>query len=147
MKDTHLQDTILHQLREKGARITKNRIAVLNILTTIGRPLSVEELLALLKKNGASVNQTTIYREMDFLQKHGVIREIQLGNDRKRFELALGKHHHHIRCLDCGKIVDVNIPRELEHASKYIQQKTKFEVLDHSLEFIGRCSDCSAARA
>lgn len=135
-------DAILQQLKETGFRITKTRRAVVDIFCSTGRPLSVEELLDFLAERGHEVNKTTVYRELEFLEAQHIVREVQLGQDRKRFELTHGPHHHHIRCLHCGMITDVSIPNELKTATGHIENQTGFTVLDHSLEFVGLCKNC-----
>lgn len=135
-------ETILERLRSDGFRITKTRRHVVEIFASEARPMSAQELLDALRKKKQRVNKTTVYRELEFLEEQEVVREVQLGQDRKRFELTDGPHHHHIRCLSCGIIVDVSIPNELSTATKHIQKQTAFKVLDHSLEFVGVCRDC-----
>ena len=142
MDKNSTNEEILSELNTRGYRITKTRRSLIDIFTTLGKPLSVQELLNNLSHRRLTVNKTTVYRELEFLEGQEIIREVQLGQDRKRFELTTGSHHHHIRCIQCDKIVDVNIPNELSTAAKHIEQQTQFTVLDHSLEFVGICKMC-----
>lgn len=106
-------------------------------------PLSATELQVIMRQKHIATNVTTIYRELEFLRAQGIIHELQFGDDgTKRFEFGLGPHHHHIRCLQCNRIADVDIPHTFTRAISTIEQQTKFKVIDHSLEFVGLCDQC-----
>lgn len=137
-------DQVIEQLKENGHRITKTRRLVIESMVTHAMPVSVQELLQVWSKKRMSVNKTTLYRELDFLEEQGIVRQVQLGQDRKRYELTMGAHHHHIRCIECGRIEDVDFPDHLRSTVNHIQKNTKFTVIDHSLEFVGVCADCRA---
>lgn len=135
-------ETLLEELRHHGIRITTTRKMIVDIFVTIAKPLSVQEILAALHKRKKMVNKTTVYRELEFLENKHMIRQVQLGQDRKRYELTSGKHHHHIRCMKCEKIVDIDFPDHLKKTVRFIEKNTDFLVVDHSLEFIGLCASC-----
>lgn len=130
---------ILDSIRTQGKRITVTRQLVVETMVAAATPLSVQELLATFRKKRKPVNKTTLYRELDFLEELGVVRQVQLGQDRKRYELTAGPHHHHIRCVECDRIEDIDFPDHLEGTVAHIEKKTGFAVLDHSLEFVGLC--------
>lgn len=140
MKNT---SSLLANLRDKGERITHVRKAIIEILSTATRPLSVQELLASLKKKQLNVNKTTVYRQLELLLFHSIIREIRFQDRSARYELSLGDdHHHHLVCIKCHKTEDVSFEEDLERQEKVILQKKKFKVLQHSLEFFGLCASC-----
>jgi len=66
-----------------------------------------------------------------------------------RYELAewLRGHHHHLVCIDCGAVEDVEIPTKvelrLESIVSEVATKSEFQPLDHALEIEGRCSRCA----
>jgi Fe2+ or Zn2+ uptake regulation protein len=141
--DSPTPDAIIQSLREKGHRITQTRRAVLGLFFLSQTPLTVQEILKSLERKKITVNKTTIYRELEFLLTEKLIEEVQFGSEQmKRYELALGSHHHHIQCIECGAVADVDMPQELIAASKHIKKQTGFRVLDHSLEFVGVCKNC-----
>ncbi len=134
---------IMDNLRGDGYRLTVSRKALLEILYSADTPLSAQELLAALTKKKITVNKTTVYRELDFLHDKELIEEVQFGKESmKRYEFALGTHHHHIQCMNCGTVADVDMPDELKSASALIRKQTGFRVLEHSLEFSGLCDNC-----
>jgi Fe2+ or Zn2+ uptake regulation protein len=137
------ESTLMTNLRHSGARMTKTRIAMVKLLTKTSSPLSALELMDLLKAKGLAVNKTTVYRELDFLLDRSLIREIDLLEGLKRYELLDGnRHHHHIVCVSCKKIVCVDMDHDLDAIERRISRQHKFEITSHVLEFFGRCSGC-----
>ncbi len=129
-------------LRAAGHRITKVRRAVLQIFETISEPPSAEELIGALKRRKLDVNKTTVYRELDFLLAQHLIREIDLLEGKKRYELIDGSHHHHLVCLQCRTIRCIEMDNDLDAVERDLLKRVGFEVKSHSLEFFGVCADC-----
>lgn len=135
--------TLIDNLRDKGERITTVRKALIETLSTSSHPLSVQEILAVLKKKNINANKTTVYRQLELLQYHETVREVRFNDRSARYELAIGDdHHHHLVCIKCRKTEDVSFDEDLERHEKIIMQKNKFKVLQHSLEFFGLCAKC-----
>lgn len=135
----------LELLKHNGARITKTRLAVLDIFSHENQPLSVAEILLFLKKQGILVNKTTVYREMEFLLEKGIVVAVFIDEKHTKYELNLG-HHHHLVCRNCGNIEEIEM-KEIENLfvviEKKLKQKMKFTNISHSLEFFGICSTCA----
>lgn len=135
-------DAIEELLKRKGHKVTKVRHALISLLEKVSHPISVGEILQLLAKVKLTPNKTTIYRELFFLKKEGIILEIQLGEDKKRYETAFRTHHHHVVCIKCEKVEDVILSEELHNEEKKIEKEKNFTIVNHSLEFFGFCSNC-----
>ncbi len=136
---------ILQLLKQKNARLTKTRLAVLNIFSQKHKPLSVAEILLYLEKSGLTVNKTTVYREMEFLIKKDIVSTVFLDEKHTKYELNL-EHHHHLVCRSCGNIEEVEM-KEIEKLfpiiERKLKQKKKFTNIAHNLEFFGICEKCS----
>lgn len=132
----------LAELKERGFKHTKYRIALLHLLYKTEQPISVQELLHGLSSQGLSPNKTTVYRELYFLIEQKVVVELDLGDDKKRYELAHLDHHHHLICTNCQRIEDVVVDEDLSSVEKKILKDTRFQVTDHTFEFYGLCRDC-----
>lgn len=130
--------------KEQGYRMTKNRAALLEIFLTEEHPLSAEEVLKKLKRKRLTINTSTLYRELEFLEKESVIQEVKLQGKKRLFELSFKKHHHHLYCLTCESIEEVEMDNELEALERSIQRRKKFKIQSHALEFFGLCVRCSA---
>lgn len=135
----------LELLKHNGARLTKTRLAVLEIFSREDHPLSVAEILLYLEKSGLTVNKTTVYREMEFLLEKSIVSAVFLDEKHTKYELNLG-HHHHLVCRNCGNIEEVEM-KEIEDlfevVEKKLKQKMKFTNIIHNLEFFGICGKCT----
>lgn len=66
-----------------------------------------------------------------------------------RYELAewIAGHHHHLICVECGSVEDVEIPRPHEARVRRLVDEiaaaASFRPSDHTLEIEGRCSQCT----
>jgi Fe2+ or Zn2+ uptake regulation protein len=133
---------ILDKLRTDGYRLTRARQAIIDIFLKSPVPLSVPELMTGLKKRKLPVNKTTVYREVDFLKAREMVREIQLGDGLRRYELWSGGHHHHLVCVRCNHIECLELEECLGAMEKKITKDKNFKLIEHSLEFFGLCAVC-----
>lgn len=131
------------ELKKHGERITPVRLALIGILSAVKEPQTPQQLLARLARKGFKVNKTTVYRQLELLERHGIVQGVHLSDRVTRYELITESgHHHHLVCLSCQRIEDVMFPTDLEAQEKIIWRKNKFKVLQHSLEFFGLCQSC-----
>ncbi len=123
--------------------MTRTRQAVLGLLEKTQTPLSASDIFSELQRQHVSIDIVTIYRTVHVLKELGLIVQLDLHQEgQSRYELKQGrKHHHHIRCQICGKIVDLLLC-PLKKITKIIEQQTQFIVADHTLEFTGQCPKC-----
>jgi len=95
--------------------------------------------------------QSTVYRNLAVLETAGVVVKVLTNGDRAAFELAedLKGHHHHLVCVDCGIVLDIEIPaaveKILDDGMRDVAEKTGFTLIGHRLDLMGRCSSCSTA--
>lgn len=133
----------LEELRAAGHRITAVRSHLVKLFSARLSPVDATELVESLAGGGNPVNKTTVYRELEFLLGKGVIRELDLLEGKKRYELVRADdHHHHIVCRSCGTIRCVPLEDDFSAIERHLMKKYRFKVTSHTLEFFGVCSDC-----
>ena len=97
-------DTVL---REAGLRAGPGRAAVAEALARGGCLLSVQDILVRLQDGEAlSASTATVYRTLDLLHEHGLVRRIDAGGGVSRYEPvdpSGGDEHQHV-VLDDGSI-------------------------------------------
>lgn len=138
----HSAQHYIDLLKSSGERITKVRRLTIEVLVALKRPLSVSELLFNYKQHDLAVNKTTAYREIDFLLLRKIVREIDLLDGMKRYELIGDDHHHHLVCTDCKQVRCVEMKHDLDHVERMIKRRHGFSVKSHVLEFFGLCKEC-----
>ena len=95
------------RLRANGLRVTRPRVAVLDILTQGGH-LEVEEITRQVRARLNSVSTQAVYDVLGALTRAGLARRIEPAGSPARFEARVGDNHHHVVCRLCGMIEDVD---------------------------------------
>jgi len=123
--------------------MTRARAALVTLFSDSHTPFTAAELGSELAKLDISVNKTTIYRELDFLMAEQIVREIDLMDGKKRYELFQHQgHHHHLVCTKCKQIQCVELPQDLDALERKIERSHGFKITSHVLEFFGLCTHC-----
>ena len=128
-------------LREKGHRLTPQRMLVIEALHNADRHISAEELCKQLRNRYPYANISTVYRTLELLKELNLVTEADLGEGRVRYHVAEKGHHHHLVCRSCGKIIDLeeSLIHPLEHT---LLQKYGFDADLRHLAISGECSRC-----
>jgi Fur family transcriptional regulator, ferric uptake regulator len=129
-------------LRGSGLRVTPQRQAILHVLDASDRPLNVEEIHA--RMEGFSSGVPTVYRNLYQFAEMGWVEPI-LGVDQvTRFvRCRSSKHHHHIQCEQCGRMVEVE-GCGLKKALDAFSAQSGYQITRHQLQLFGLCPDCQA---
>ena len=134
------------RLRDHDVRFTMGRRAVVDALAGAPGPMSAAELS---KELAPDVPLSSIYRTLTVLEEAGVVTHHLGAKGLTRFELAewLTGHHHHLVCIDCGSVSDVDITPAKEESVRSLVSEiaavASFEPTDHALEIEGRCAKCA----
>lgn len=134
-------------LRERGLKSTAQRDDIAKAFFGSQGHLSVEELYAAVKKVNPRVGYATVYRTLKLLKECGLAEERHFEEGQARYEPAEAeeKHHDHIICERCGKIVEFNSD-ELERLQERIARFLGFVVSHHRMELYGICAECREGR-
>lgn len=136
----------MQELKKRGYRFTKLRKKLLDIFLEHGTPLSSAALQDFVAAADIKANKTTIYRELDALEKEGIVHYVRLGDAVRRYELTPQTHHHHIVCLSCKKVLDIPMDEAAEERRIEKTVGKKFTITGHSLEWYGLCATCAKAK-
>jgi Fur family ferric uptake transcriptional regulator len=132
------------RLRQIDQRYTSGRRAIIDLLLTAGHPVSIEDIAERLP----GLPRSSAYRHLTNLHAAGLIRRVTASDEYTRFELAedLTEHHHHLLCLNCGKVTDVTLPSSLEQqvtsAIGKLAGSESFQAHSHRLDVLGLCAAC-----
>lgn len=143
MKHPGLRDAE-ERLAKADHRLTPQRALILRLLFEHrGVHVSADELYALVQRANPDVGLATVYRTLELLEELRVIQAVDFGDGRARYELAGEERHahHHLLCVECGRVAEVGEDL-LERLESSIEQEHGFEILDHQVKFMGRCREC-----
>jgi len=127
-------------MKEFKSKISKRQDEILEILKKCDDELSGQELHRELIRVEKEMGLTTVYRNLQILIKFGLIRSRHLPTGEVLYA-PVERDIHHLTCVQCGETSKVEgCPVKDIHAPK--QNKKKFQLLFHTLEFFGICQDC-----
>ncbi len=100
--------------------------------------VSIDELLAKVRRRQPRVGYATVYRTLKLLVESGLAVERQFGDGQARFEVV-GDHHDHLICTKCSLILEFE-DAEIEQLQERIAARLgNFTVLRHRHELYGLC--------
>lgn len=136
--------TVYQKIDQSEYRLTPQRSVVLQVMIeNQGHHLSAEDVLQEARKKSPNIGIATVYRTLEKLASMDVLYKTMFEGGRYRYELSIGDEHqhHHIICLSCGSITEVE--DDLLHILENKLEKKGFRVVDHELKFYGYCPKCN----
>ena len=125
-------------LEQHRLSTTTQREAIVDRFLRCRDHVSIDELLARVRKRHPRIGHATVYRTLRLLVDSGLAQPRQFGDGQTRFEVA-GDHHDHLICVECGLILEFEDP-ELERLQERIAaQLGGFRVVSHRHELFGLC--------
>ena len=131
-------------LRKAGLKVTLPRMKILEILDESPQQhLSAEDIYRVLMNSHEEIGLATIYRVLTQFEDAGLVIRHHFEGGQAVFELDRGKHHDHLICIKCGKIVEF-VNAFIEEQQEKIAKEAGFKITDHSLIIYGECNspDC-----
>lgn len=133
-------DDVIAMLRARGGRATPSRRILLEVLFDAHGHLSAEELAGSVQARAPDVHLSTIYRNLEELQRLGVIVHSHHGHGPATYQLASLAHARFI-CEECGATIEA--PDELFRGLARTAKATLgFAIDPHHVAILGRCADC-----
>lgn len=127
-------------LREHGGRVTSSRVLLLRALFDSRGHRTAEQLGAEVQAVAPEVHISTIYRNLDDLERLGVVVHAHLGHGPATYHLAAGAHGHFV-CEECGAMIEA--PDEIFGGlSRTAKSRFDFDINPHHFAVLGRCKDC-----
>jgi Fur family transcriptional regulator, ferric uptake regulator len=130
-------------IKTQGLRQSSRRDRVVEAFLNLKGHASAEELLHQVRKKDKRVGLTTIYRTLKLLTECGLAVERKFNRQVTTFEPAqLGRHHDHLICLDCGRIMEFQ-NKTIETLQEAVARDHAFIISHHILDLYGTCLECS----
>lgn len=144
------QEAFKKLLKEKGLKVTNQRLLVLQVLgENLDEHLTAEDIYELVKADYPEIGLATIYRTVQLLYDMRLVDRISLDDGYVRYEIGeisdgvdKNHHHHHLICEKCGRVLPFKDDK-LDSLEQDIEMSTGFHVLDHELKLYGICKECS----
>jgi Fur family transcriptional regulator, peroxide stress response regulator len=139
MGPNKLREYILHSLKEKGIRLTPQRMEIVSVLTAEKNHPSPSMILRKAKKRIPLMSSSTVYYTLALLKKEGLVKELEFYDMENRYDTVV-KDHVDLICEECGAIENLN--EEIPYDRRMIEESTGFEAHRMRFEYYGRCKEC-----
>jgi Fur family transcriptional regulator, stress-responsive regulator len=130
-------------LRERGMRVTSQRLLIERALRDHGGHLTAERVHELVEPALPGVTQQTVYSTLALLTELGVARRVPAPGPSTRFEARVDDHHHMV-CERCGAVEDLHVRVPVARAVGAATE-SGFAPSGASVTVLGLCAACSAS--
>jgi Fur family transcriptional regulator, stress-responsive regulator len=129
---------LLVRLRDREWRLTAQRRVIAEVMTGEHVHLAADEVFERARAILPEVSLATVYNTLNELVDMGELLEITHADGRKRYDPNVEERHHHLVCVDCGRMLDV----QADDPRLSAEQQHGFELLGVEVTFRARCPDC-----
>jgi len=134
-------DYMVEMLKEKGFRITPQRIAIVEVLANSYDHPGVDQIYREVIKKFPTTSLATVYKTIALLKDIGQVMEMGFGDGSNRYDGRNPHPHPHIMCVKCKSIIDPDLS-SFNEMSKELYTETGYKIVSHRLDFFGICPNC-----
>jgi Fur family transcriptional regulator, ferric uptake regulator len=134
-------DAAVTALRRSGLRASASRRMIIKILRETVAPLSAQEISKGPDGGNIGLDLASVYRNLEILEDHGLVHQIQIGKGPGRYVLASGVEHEYLVCDRCGAIAGVD-PDEMDAVRAMVRERYGYEVTFRRVPMVGVCRAC-----
>lgn len=137
-------ESLKAELNSRGGRLTPQREKILHLFQNLprGDHLSAEELHGLMLQRGERVSLSTVYRSLKLMTRMGILRELELAEGHKHYEINRPHphHHHHMVCVQCNRTVEFKNDSILKQSLKQVEREG-LQLIDCQLTVMAVCPE------
>jgi len=124
----------------------QDRLDIISVFLGTEEHITLEEMLHLLREKDYDFEPRFVKQCMNRMVDLGFAQKKQFEGQPIRYEHRhLGKHHDHLICTKCGKIVEF-ADETMERLQVEIAARSGFHMLQHRMDIYGLCSQCLSKR-
>ncbi len=120
---------------------TKQRKAISDLLLSITKFSSAQEVHKLLVSRGEKIGLATVYRTLQALSETGLVDSLKSENGETLYKVCSKNHHHHLVCTKCATTSEFNTS-EIENLMQKIALDNNYQISGHVIEIFGLCKNC-----
>ena len=131
-------------LRERGFKVTPQRLAVYNVLSHTTAHPNAEMLYRKLQPYYPTMSLATVYKTLSILCEVGLAQELNVSEDAFRYD-ANTQPHPHVRCTCCGRVDDI-MDLSTDSLAAQAASETGYQIEAHQYYFFGVCPSCQGQK-
>lgn len=134
-------ETLKEKLKERGLKVTRSRLKVLQVLRDQGGHRSADEIFRFLEELGEPLPRGSVFKVVGDLARHNLLMVTDAGPGRALYEYS-SEWHHHFVCRACGVILDVPCV-EGRKPCLLPEVSVPATIEEAQIIFRGICDDCN----
>lgn len=134
-------DNLATALRERGMRVTPQRVLIHRALLDLDRHVTAEQVLEAVSESLPNASLPTVYAALELFEELGIVRRLAAGSGAALWDPRTEGHHHFV-CSSCGRVADVDAPLDVVPALRAARRRG-FQPEGVELVLTGVCGSCS----
>jgi Fe2+ or Zn2+ uptake regulation protein len=130
-------------LRERGQRVTPQRLLIHRALRDLDRHVTAEEVLGTVSDRLPNASLPTVYATLDLFEEMGIVRRVPAAGGATLFDPRT-EPHQHLSCRECGRVEDLDVALDAGRALRAARRRG-FKADRAELVITGLCDRCAAA--
>ena len=132
---------LLEALDQAGVRLTGPRRELAALIARRQGHFIAADLLADAEQRSLGIGRATVFRLLELLADQNLVERVDLPDGRHAYVPCEPSHHHHLVCVSCGAISEVD-DCGIDAVTAEAARRSGFEIQSHRLELFGRCPRC-----
>lgn len=134
---------LVSKLRERGHRLTPQRVAILRVLAASEGHPSVERIYEQIRPEFPTTSLATVYKTVTLLKEMDQVIELGFADGSNRYDGNKPYPHPHLICTVCGEICDLDGP-DVDEIVRRVARDSGYQIHSHRLDLYGICAKCQA---
>jgi len=144
---SELRERFYEYARRHGLKSTQQRDVIIDLFLKSTGHISIEDLLARVRKRNPKVGYATVYRTLKLLADCGIAAARQFGDGQTRYEvMGDHAHHDHLICTQCGLILEFENDTIEQLQDEMADRLGGFKLVKHKLELYGLCPKAAGVK-
>ena len=136
-----METSLAQALRDRGQRVTPQRLMVARVINDLDRHVSAEVVFDEVSRRMPGVSLPTVYATLELLESIGLVHRVATERGAVIYDPRTDQHHH-LACRSCGAIVDVEGAVDAEPLL-VAARSTGFAPDQAQVVVRGVCADCA----
>ena len=137
LKFDTLQEAVA-AIRQDGLRLSTARRLILEALFAAEGPVAAPYLV-----ETVSIDESSVYRNLEVLESHGLVRHVHLGHGPGLYVLLGGEEVEWLYCERCAKVTSVT-PERLDPVREAVRREFGYVPRFTHFAIVGLCAQCAA---
>ena len=134
-------EQMIRVLKDKGCRLTPQRLTILRILSKSAGHPSAEQIFEQIRADYPTTSLATIYKTLSLLKHVGEVFEVNFASLGSHYDGNKPYPHPHLMCTKCGQILDPEFG-PVAGISQEIARQTGYKITHQQVNFFGLCPQC-----